>query len=251
MSGCTRAMTSSNFKKPSYSEILVRRKCAELERRCRFLENDSTGAQLIAALDGEKDKLVCKVAALEKENKALKAKKGNLASNNKEFKDIARAQKKQIASLTLDVKYAHSLWHELTAKLKKCEEKRFQWAHCARRLGKELSALKAEMRSLKARLNRNPENSSLPPSQDPNHKKVYNSRVKTERKPGGQVGHRGHVRHKMTPDEVVVIPTPDSCPFCGGVLKVHTPTHRQVTELIITTKTTDYVASKCVGTADV
>lgn len=62
---------------------------------------------------------------------------------------------------------------------------------------------------LKAQINRDYENSSIPSSQKPNHKKINNNREKTGRKPGGQPGHKGHCRKKHTPTEHVNIPAPE------------------------------------------
>ena len=64
---------------------------------------------------------------------------------------------------------------------------------------------------LKTQMNRDHENSSIPSSQKPIHKKIKNSRVKTDRKPGGQKGHSGHKRPHMEPTVPVVdiAPTPE------------------------------------------
>lgn len=62
---------------------------------------------------------------------------------------------------------------------------------------------------LKAQLNRDYENSAIPSSQKQNHKKIKNSREKTERKPGGQLGHVGHKRPRLTPTLKEEIPVPE------------------------------------------
>ena len=58
----------------------------------------------------------------------------------------------------------------------------------------EIALLKADNERLKRILNNNSSNSSEPPSRDPKPSKpanIYNSRTKTERRPGGQRGHDG------------------------------------------------------------
>lgn len=61
-------------------------------------------------------------------------------------------------------------------------------------------------RKLIAQLNRDFQNSSKPSSMNPNHKKISNNREKTERKPGGQSGHKGHIRKRREPDKIISIP---------------------------------------------
>lgn len=73
----------------------------------------------------------------------------------------------------------------------------------------ELDEANGIIAKLRAQLNRDYENSSIPSSQKPNHKKIVNSREHTGRKPGGQSGHVGHRRKKQSPTQVVQLPPPD------------------------------------------
>lgn len=61
---------------------------------------------------------------------------------------------------------------------------------------------------LRAQMNRNYENSSIPSSMKPNHKKIQNSREKTGRRPGAQAGHEGYGRKRHTPTSISSIPAP-------------------------------------------
>ena len=54
----------------------------------------------------------------------------------------------------------------------------------------ELEEEKGKNQKLRAQINRDYENSSIPSSMKPNHKKISNSREKTNKKPGGQPGHK-------------------------------------------------------------
>jgi len=83
-------------------------------------------------------------------------------------------------------------------------------------LRQEISALTAENIDLKNKsehlihqLHRDYENSSIPSSQKPNHKKIKNSRKPTIRKPGAQKGHAGHRRPHLEPTKTEYIPVPD------------------------------------------
>jgi hypothetical protein len=73
----------------------------------------------------------------------------------------------------------------------------------------ELDEEKEKRARLVTQLNRNHENSSVPSSQNPNRKKIANSREKTDRKQGAQPGHKGHRRKRQEPDESVYLVYPD------------------------------------------
>jgi len=73
----------------------------------------------------------------------------------------------------------------------------------------ELEEQKEKNLKLKAQINRDYENSSLPSSMTINRKKITNNREKTGKKPGGQKGHKGHGRRKLTPTQTVNIDPPD------------------------------------------
>lgn len=76
-------------------------------------------------------------------------------------------------------------------------------------LATQLEEEKGKNLKLHAQLNRDYENSSIPSSQSAKKKKISNSREKTDRKPGGQPGHKGHRRTKQTPTaEPVFLPPP-------------------------------------------
>lgn len=73
----------------------------------------------------------------------------------------------------------------------------------------QVSELLDVNKHLKAQLNRDYENSSIPSSQKPNHKKIKNSRKPTNRKPGAQTGHAGHRRPHLEPTKTEYIPVPE------------------------------------------
>ena len=73
----------------------------------------------------------------------------------------------------------------------------------------ELEKEKGKNQILKAQLNRDYENSSLSSSMKPNRKKISNNREKTDKKPGGQPGHKGHKRKKHSPTNRIHIPAPE------------------------------------------
>ena len=73
----------------------------------------------------------------------------------------------------------------------------------------QLEEEKGKNLNLRAQINRDSENSSIPSSLKPNRRPVQNSRECSGRKPGGQPGHAGHGRQRQAPTRPVVkLPVP-------------------------------------------
>jgi len=117
-----------------------------------------------------------------------------------------------------------------------------------RELLSELYAVKIELEEEKekrarlvARLNRSHENSSVPSSQNPNRKKIANSREKTDKKQGAQPGHEGHRRKRQEPNEIVYLACPDyendeGYYPTGNIIK------KQLVNIVVTPHTVEYYA---------
>ena len=86
--------------------------------------------------------------------------------------------------------------------LDKVKELRLQFYKTAARLEEE----QGKNLKLRAQINRDYENSSIPSSKVLRRKKITNSREKTGRKPGGQPGHKGHSRKKQEPTQRCCFP---------------------------------------------
>ena len=90
--------------------------------------------------------------------------------------------------------------------LDKVKELQHQFYETAVRLEEE----QGKNLKLRAQINRDYENSSIPSSKTLRKKKITNSREKTGRKPGGQPGHKGHCRKKQEPTRpAVLLPPPE------------------------------------------
>lgn len=75
---------------------------------------------------------------------------------------------------------------------------------------RKIAELEASNGKLNAQINKDYENSSIPSSQKPFHKKISNNREITGRKPGAQPGHEGHRRKILEPtEEPILITTPE------------------------------------------
>jgi len=107
--------------------------------------------------------------------------------------------------------------------IKALEERALKAERLVDELRDEIKALKKEhyavqvellderdkRQKLIAQINHNHENSSIPSSQIPNHKKITNNREKTGKSPGAQHGHEGHGRKAQIPSETIQLKTPE------------------------------------------
>lgn len=111
------------------------------------------------------------------------------------------------------------------------------------RLTQLLEIANDTIKKLKAQMNRNHENSSVPSSQKPFHKKIKNSRVNTGRKPGAQKGHPGHRRPHMEPTApVIVLPPSQSVLSNNDFYPTGKFISKQVVDLDIRVSVTEYSA---------
>jgi transposase len=85
---------------------------------------------------------------------------------------------------------------------------------------KRIETLEAEVAELKQRLNRSPQNSSLPPSSQHPHAKPAPPRKPSGKKPGGQPGHPKSERALIATEQCseVVTLKPSACRRCGRKL---------------------------------
>lgn len=97
------------------------------------------------------------------------------------------------------------------------------------------TALEQRIADLEARLNRNSSNSSKPPSAEPLHVERRPPEPTSQRRRGGQTGHRRHTRELVPPErlDAVVECKPEACPDCGHALAGDDaePIRHQVAEL--------------------
>lgn len=105
----------------------------------------------------------------------------------------------------------------------------------------QLEDSQGKLLEMTARVNRDYTNSSKPSSQSPNHKKIYNGREKTGRKPGGQPGHIHYARKSHAPTRTVPIPAPDEYENNSNYKPTGKLIRKQLIILHVTTEVVEYV----------
>ena len=176
------------------------------------------------------------VLALRRENAKLKNgtyMDADRLANEKEIRKL----KRELADALKDKERYRALWND--CRFLGNDESR----HEILRLSRLLEEAHETIKKLKAQMNRDHENSSLPSSQKPFHKKIKNSRVKTDRKPGAQKGHPGHKRPHMAPTApVIVLPPSQDILSNNDFYPTGRSISKQVVDLDIRVSVTEYSA---------
>lgn len=107
----------------------------------------------------------------------------------------------------------------------------------------ELEEERGKNAKLTAQVNKDFQNSSIPSSlQGPGRKKIPNSREKTGRKRGGQVGHQGHRLNQRTPDQRITLPDPEEYKDPLKYAPTNKYERRQMIVIEVKTKVVEYLA---------
>ena len=113
-------------------------------------------------------------------------------------------------------------------------------------LAQQVVFLQARVKELEMQLAKNSHNSNKPPSSDGLKKHTKSLRQKSERKVGGQKGHKGQTLKQVANPDRVVASSVENCSTCGQSLKetkVHAYEKRQVFDLPpIALEVTEYQA---------
>ena len=246
-------MPKPDYRIPSRRERELFNQVRDLQERLDALSKDPSAELEIRHLEGlisERDAAIRGLRSeLESERAGTARLRGDLAGSKAKRKGLER----EVGQLKCDVGNERARTRSAWANYERMaagharllEENRSLRARNSELEG-ELARKDALIERLNARLSRGPENSSLPPSSEPNRKRIPNSRVKTGRKPGGQPRHPGHCRHMPEADsEVLLEPESGCCPRCGcGMAATGNVREHTVTDVEVRTRTTAYVSSE-------
>jgi transposase len=163
-----------------------------------------------------------KVQYLERQIKDWKIKYGNLQSTKKISDE---EHKEEVSSLEREVDEKNNQINSLFETIRKLDVNVDLLTNLVATLKKENTELKEVIKSqgdqiemLKGRLNKSSETSSKPPSTDGFKKKIQNNRVKTDKKVGGQIGHKGSGLHSFSSPTEIIEKKAENCTKCGGEL---------------------------------
>jgi len=181
----------------------------------------SLGARVAAFESGEKytamkSEFKKQLAGKDREIRRLKA---ELAAANAQtvtvrenwlevIADMEKAHAKELKAKDARIKVLGDWLLEVERQRDESKDKLLEKTRELYRVGSELEEEQGRNQKLKAQINRDHENSSIPSSQKPNRKKIANTRVKSGKKPGGQPGHKWHPRKWHEPATKVDIPAP-------------------------------------------
>ena len=127
------------------------------------------------------------------------------------YGDMEKEHKKVVERKQGEIRRLQKLCEKTAIAYEQMHEKYLEQLHLRYAAESALEEEKGKNQKLRAQLNRDHENSSIPSSKLLRPKKVANSREKTGRKPGAQPGHKGHCRKKQEPTvPTVFLPPPEA-----------------------------------------
>lgn len=119
-----------------------------------------------------------------------------------------------------------------------------EWRHKYYEQSAEIERLQGENKKLTAQINKDFQNSSIPSSQQGSgRKKIPNSRGKSERKPGGQPGHKGHRLQQRKPTISHTLPDPEEFVNNPDYYKTEETITRQKIGIHVSVYVEEYVAN--------
>lgn len=193
----------------TYDHITLMCRLKAAQRRNKELESGERYIQLEELYQKEYNVYEHKIEKLKKE--LADAHKETIRVRNYWFqiledmlREFEKAQKRSAQELRKMEIRALNAEKQREDALDKAAVFRHQFYEAASRLEEE----QGKNLKLRAQINRDYENSSIPSSKAVRRKKITNNREKTGRRPGGQPGHKGHCRKRQEPTQPVILLLP-------------------------------------------
>ena len=159
------------------------------------------------------------------------------------YEDLEKEHAREVELLKRKIKQLEQQLVEALHKYDDAQDKITSQRHRIYHLETALEKEQGKTLKLKAQINRDYENSSLPSSRTVHHKKISNSREKSGRKPGGQPGHPGHGRKRQVPTtEPILLPPPQEVLEDPDFKKTSKTIVKQLIQIRMTMEVTEYHA---------
>lgn len=195
----------------TYDHITLMSRLKAAQRRNKELESGERYIQLEELHQKEYNVYEHKIEKLKKEladahKETIRVRNYWLQVLEDMLREFEKAQKRSAQELRKMEIRALNAEKQRDDALDKAAVFRHQFYEAASRLEEE----QGKNLKLRAQINRDYENSSIPSSKAVRRKKITNNRKKTVRKPGGQPGHKGHCRKRQEPTQpVILLPPPE------------------------------------------
>ncbi len=228
-----------------------RQECLSLQRQLKKAEKTIEELSAGTYVDSEKAQHLRTINRLSQEVKHLNIQLERFKGWYAQQSNYAESKKDEIAEFKLqnaELKSENDVLKKENAELKKRLDAVYAAPATSENdelLQAKISALEEEILRLNSIANNDGTNSGLPTSQMPIDKKkvVPNSRVKTGRKKGGQVGHKKHALSPLPDDEIdeTIDHALESCPKCGGSLRYIGERHKDAIDYKVTVIKTRHI----------
>lgn len=159
-----------------------------------------------------------------------------------DFEKLYKEAQQQILELH---KQLNAFRHQLDALIKQHTDYQMHSQATISALTAQIALLNASIIDLSRRLHQDSTNSGKPSSSDPYRKpssKKNNSREKTDRKPGGQIGHKGSSVQKFELADEIVELASAICPKCGRLMRPYSDEFiaKQFVDVLMKRMVTEY-----------
>ena len=199
-------MIGANFEQMSalqYQNRSLKKQVEELESGEKYRKMDKEHKAVVRSYDREVRRLKNELAKAHSETVTVRKYWGEVMD------DLDKEHRAEIKRLLDKIERLEKRILELERQRDDAKDKLHERTQEYYAAASELEEERGKNKKLTAQVNRDFENSSIPSSgQKPGKKKIPNSREKTDRKPGGQPGHKGHGRKKHVPTQTYEIPAP-------------------------------------------
>lgn len=183
-----------------------------------------------------------KIRILVKENDRLETK---VASQQKKY-DALFAKYKKSKIKNDDVDEIYDEFEKLFKEIERLKKENDKLRKENEEISKKLTESNQLSGALRNQLNRNSSNSSTPSSFDkPNHKKKaneYNSRIKSNRHVGGQIGHEHHPRKSLPPTSSINLALTEEMKNNPNLIKTGKTISKKLIDMEFSFKVTEYIA---------